>query len=285
MDRRHFLIGLMVSAITVKADCVQDAAAYHHVPARLLRAMVLTDSAPSNAKGKGYQSLFKQAAAIYAPLTNQSEDDFAEALRRIASVESNFRDEVINGQVTSQTGAKGIMQIQPDVAKSMRVDPLDPQQAVFGAAYLLTERLQKTDGDLLRSIASYNGSFAHTRDGKWKPETKEYVEKIFGTGASTALMHGMRMDLKDECTRSYVGAWVLSKNIAKFGQTWRAVAARDHNKLTVAQETKRQAYIKKVWRIYRELPVDGSQTSAEKIELSSANQQVIQTVKQIRIGN
>ena len=31
--------------------------------------------------------------------------------------------------------------------------------------------------------------------------------------------------LKDACTSTYVGAWILSQNIKRFGYTWRAIGA------------------------------------------------------------
>lgn len=284
MARRHFVAAFLalLSGGDVMAECVADAARYHSVPARLLRAILITDAAPRTKTNPGYDTLFEQAASIYAPLTNQDPAVFAEALRRIAHSESGFRQEVIDGRVTSRTGATGLMQFQPRVAKALQLNPRDPKQSIYGAAYLLTERLQRTDGNMLQSIAAYNGAFAHIRDGKWQPETQEYVDKIFGTGASIALMNGMRLDLDDSCAQSYVGAWVLSRNIAKYGPTWNAVAARDHHGSGNARDKKKKAYIKRVWKAYVSLPNDHSLSVPVEQVTGSAK---FSGARQIRIGN
>ncbi|MDD5708636.1 MAG: lytic transglycosylase domain-containing protein, partial [Kiritimatiellae bacterium] len=51
-----------------------------------------------------------------------------------------------------------------------------------------------------------------------------------------------RRELETACTNVHVGAWVLAKNIALYGHTWRAVGA--YNART---PEKQQRYVFHVW--------------------------------------
>lgn len=51
--------------------------------------------------------------------------------------------------------------------------------------------------------------------------------------------------LKDACTATYVGAWILSKNIKRFGYTWRAIGAYNSAKPELGYK-----YAKKVYKAH-----------------------------------
>jgi soluble lytic murein transglycosylase-like protein len=98
-------------------------------------------------------------------------------LEAVARAESGFRADARSG-----AGAQGLMQIMPGTAKGLGVNPLDPVQAVDGAARLLAGNL-KTFGSLDLALAAYNaGGGAVKKYGGIPPfkETQNYVRKING---------------------------------------------------------------------------------------------------------
>ena len=114
-----------------------------------------------------YAHLFVQAGARHGIDPN--------VLAAVAKVESGG-----NASAVSPAGAKGLMQFMPGTARGMGIDPLDPAQAVDGAARLLTQ-LQSRLGSLELALAGYNaGEGAVRRHGGIPPysETQKYVSKI-----------------------------------------------------------------------------------------------------------
>lgn len=116
-------------------------------------------------------------------------------LKGIAFAESRFRPDIISGKVTSPAGAVGLMQFMPATAKEMGINPLDPAEAVFGAAAYLRQSLDKFNGDVEKAVASYN--FGRNRDLYTRPdwhkglpaETRNYVGTVleFADGLSSAV--------------------------------------------------------------------------------------------------
>ena len=114
-----------------------------------------------------YAHLFAQAGARHGIDPN--------VLAAVAKVESGG-----NASAVSPAGARGLMQFMPGTARGMGIDPLDPAQAVDGAARLLTQ-LQGRLGSLELALAGYNaGEGAVRRFGGIPPysETQKYVTKI-----------------------------------------------------------------------------------------------------------
>ncbi len=97
-------------------------------------------------------------------------------LAAVAHVESGG-----NPDAVSKAGAQGLMQLMPGTAKSLGVDPLNPTQAVDGAARMLSGLLAKYDGSVTLALAAYNaGSGAVDKYGGVPPyaETQAYVVKV-----------------------------------------------------------------------------------------------------------
>lgn len=120
-----------------------------------------------SASVRQYQPLFDAATARYGLP--------AGLLAAVAQVESGG-----NATAVSPAGARGLMQIMPATARGLGVDPLDPTQAVDGAARLLRDHL-KTFGSLDLALAAYNaGPGAVRRHGGVPPfaETQGYVRKV-----------------------------------------------------------------------------------------------------------
>lgn len=91
-------------------------------------------------------------------------------LRAIAQTESEGRIDA-----RSPAGAIGLMQIMPDTAKRLGVDPRDPVQSIHGAARLLDENLKRY-GNPIDAMRAYNGG---TDTSKWgNDETRSYPGKV-----------------------------------------------------------------------------------------------------------
>lgn len=120
------------------------------------------------------------AAAPYAALfqaAGQRHGIDPRILSAVAKVESGY-----NPNAVSSAGAQGLMQFMPATAAGMGIDPLDPAQAIDGAArYLSTQ--QRDFGSLELALAAYNaGPGAVRRHGGVPPyaQTQAYVQKVMG---------------------------------------------------------------------------------------------------------
>jgi soluble lytic murein transglycosylase-like protein len=134
---------------------------------------------PASLSGSGavpYASLFQQAAARYGLPAN--------LLAGVAKVESGF-----NPNAVSSAGARGLMQFMPGTAAEFGINPLDPAQAIDGAARLLSRNLREFGGSLPLALAAYNaGAGAVKRYGGIPPypETQAYVPKVQAAMAALA---------------------------------------------------------------------------------------------------
>ena len=125
------------------------------------------DSSPE--RFSRYDAYILEAARLY-----QLPEAF---LRAVMHVESNFDPNVV-----SVDGAMGLMQLMPFTARMMGVtNPFDPRQNVLGGARFLRILANQWNGDLVRTLASYNaGSGAVQRYGGVPPftETRRYVNRV-----------------------------------------------------------------------------------------------------------
>lgn len=119
---------------------------------------------------RAYEHLIQEASRRY--------DLDAALIRAVMQVESSF-----NPLVVSPAGATGLMQLMPSVSKKMGVrDPLDPRENVMAGARYLRELLDRHNGSIELTLASYNaGPGAVARYRNTIPpfkETRTYVRKI-----------------------------------------------------------------------------------------------------------
>jgi cell wall-associated NlpC family hydrolase len=114
-----------------------------------------------------YRSLFEQAGRRHGVSPD--------LLAAVAKVESGFNRSAVSG-----AGARGLMQLMPSTARGLGVDPMDPSEAVDGAARLLARHL-RTYGSIPLALAAYNaGPGAVNRYNGVPPyaETQAYVTRV-----------------------------------------------------------------------------------------------------------
>lgn len=94
----------------------------------------------------------------------------------IAAVESGG-----NQSATSEVGAIGVMQLMPDTAAGLGVDPYDKQQNVEGGTKYIKSLLDTFGGDVEKAVAAYNAGPQAVKDYGGVPpyrETQNYVNKV-----------------------------------------------------------------------------------------------------------
>ena len=123
--------------------------------------------------GGSFDALFADATAKYGLP--------AGLLKSVARAESG-----LDPNARSHAGALGLMQLMPGTARELGVDPMNPAQAVDGAARLLRQHL-KTFGSVPLALAAYNAGPGAVRKYDGIPpysETRAYVKRV------TELMSG-----------------------------------------------------------------------------------------------
>lgn len=94
----------------------------------------------------------------------------------VAEVESGGHQDAV-----SSTGAVGVMQLMPETAAGLGVDPYRMESNVEGGAKYLREMLDTFDGDVKKAVAAYNaGPNAVKAYGGVPPyaETQNYVSNV-----------------------------------------------------------------------------------------------------------
>jgi soluble lytic murein transglycosylase-like protein len=81
----------------------------------------------------------------------------------------------------SSAGAVGVMQLMPDTAAALGVNPYDKKSNIEGGAKYLRQMLDAFDGDVRRAVAAYNAGPQAVKDYGGVPpyqETQNYVNKV-----------------------------------------------------------------------------------------------------------
>lgn len=127
---------------------------------------------------------YRRALAAAAAASGLSE----QLLGTLAWSESGFDPAAV-----SPAGAIGLMQLMPQTARELGVDPRDPEQNLRGGAAYLRQQLDRFGGDLERALAAYNAGPAQVqRHGGVPPfrETRAYVaanlERLAGASLAAA---------------------------------------------------------------------------------------------------
>ena len=86
-----------------------------------------------------------------------------------------------NQSAVSDAGAIGVMQLMPETAAALGVNPYDEQQNIEGGAKYLKQMLDSFGGDVKKAVAAYNAGAQAVRDYQGVPpyrETQNYVNKV-----------------------------------------------------------------------------------------------------------
>lgn len=115
------------------------------------------------------EAYFEEAAKTYNVDIN--------LLKAIAKTESNF-----NPSATSSAGAMGVMQLMPSTASGLGIkDAYDARDNIMGGAKVISQNLERYDGDLSLALAGYNAGCGNVdKYGGIPPfeETQNYVKKV-----------------------------------------------------------------------------------------------------------
>jgi hypothetical protein len=87
--------------------------------------------------------------------------------------ESGLNPDAVGPQ-TKYGQAIGIAQFLPSTAKSLGIDPTDPDDAIRGQAMLMSQNLKRY-GDINGALSAYHGG---TNQDNWGSKTADYVQKI-----------------------------------------------------------------------------------------------------------
>ncbi|MEK7744382.1 MAG: transglycosylase SLT domain-containing protein [Elusimicrobiota bacterium] len=103
-----------------------------------------------------------------------ADPDLIEAVMR---AENPWADPMLG----SRAGAIGLMQIMPETARQLGIDPRNPVQNIDGGVRHLKWLLQLYDGNKVLAVAAYNAGDGNIRGGRIPnfAETKDYVRKVF----------------------------------------------------------------------------------------------------------
>ena len=97
-------------------------------------------------------------------------------IHAIIGRESNYDQNAVSG-----AGAIGLMQLMPDTAESLGVDPYDKEQNIEGGVKYLSQLLRTFDGDVRKAVAAYNAGPKAVKDYGGVPpykETLKYVDNV-----------------------------------------------------------------------------------------------------------
>ena len=119
--------------------------------------------------------------------SNISTEDMIEAAAEKYNVDSRLVKAVaiaesnMNQNDISDAGAIGVMQLMPETARGLGVDPYDEQQNIEGGAKYLRQMLDTFGGNVKKAVAAYNaGPGAVQKYGGIPPygETQHYVGRV-----------------------------------------------------------------------------------------------------------
>jgi Transglycosylase SLT domain len=97
-------------------------------------------------------------------------------VRALIQAESGY-----NVKAVSNKGAIGLMQLMPDTASELNIDPYDPDQNIKGGTMYLRQMIDHFAGKVELAIAAYNaGPGAVEKHGGIPPfaETRDYVKRV-----------------------------------------------------------------------------------------------------------
>lgn len=124
-----------------------------------------------------------------------SGSELAGVFYRMMKQESGFDSDVVEGRRVSSAGAQGIAQFMPATAQDEGVDPLNPEQALLGAAHYLNKLIHYFGGEVAKGVAAYNAGAGRVENAvaaggaNWTSylptETQSYLQITQPEGVTT----------------------------------------------------------------------------------------------------
>lgn len=146
-----------------------------------------------NDNGVGYNPTPEQSKALTAspkvPITKDMvpfQGQFNKAAKKY-NVDPNLLLAVGHGEsgfdpnAVSPKGATGVMQLMPETAKALGVNPHNNNENIMGGAKLISSYLKTYNGDIDKALAAYNwgpGNVAKYGMGKLPAETQNYIKTV-----------------------------------------------------------------------------------------------------------
>lgn len=134
-----------------------------------------TENMPNSLKSSSYSNDYvlaenaaKKASGIYGVPYN--------LIKAVIKTESGFNPYAVSGK-----GAVGLMQLMPETAAELGVDPYNPVYNVLGGTMYLKKLLDYYKGNMELSLAAYNSGIDNVNKYQGIPpfkETEGYVDKV-----------------------------------------------------------------------------------------------------------
>lgn len=134
---------------------------------------------PSGAAGKAAATGTAAADGSYGAMIQSASRKYQVDPRLVSAVaeaESHFQQGAV-----SSAGAVGVMQLMPETAASLGVNPYDAAQNIDGGTHYLRQMLDSFGGDVKKAVAAYNAGAQAVRDYNGVPpygETESYVNEV-----------------------------------------------------------------------------------------------------------
>ena len=152
---------------------VGGSAIIRHLGSSSSQASAQGDPAPMQVKSSGNADIDSIITDVAAELNVP-----VNLIHAVAQTESGY-----NQDARSEAGAIGVMQLMPETAEGLGVDPTDLRGNIYGGAKYLRQLMDTFGGDMQKVIAAYNaGPGAVQKHGGIPPyaETQDYVQKVMG---------------------------------------------------------------------------------------------------------
>ncbi|MGL5348992.1 MAG: lytic transglycosylase domain-containing protein [Cetobacterium sp.] len=94
----------------------------------------------------------------------------------IIKVESSF-----NHNAISEKGAIGLMQLMPETAEELRIDPFNVSSNIEGGIRYFSKCLKQNNNDIALALASYNAGYGNVQKYESIPpftETDNYISEV-----------------------------------------------------------------------------------------------------------
>lgn len=162
---------------------------------------------PYNQQSNGIVS--KGDGSVYSLIVAAAQEQGIrpELLMGIGSAESGFDQSAV-----SPVGAIGVMQLMPDTAASLGVNPYDLASNIKGGAMYLKQMLDMFGGDETKAVAAYNAGPAAVKEYGGVPpykETQDYVARVFSSNMSQYVAMGS--------TSAVSGGWDIDEKFLEDG--------------------------------------------------------------------